>query len=78
VDGTQVDVSDPIYGYTLNTGTPKKQQLVFDTVPPAGHTLTCDMSWLFYVRFQADSLDLEKFMHQLWGLNKVTLCSLRY
>ncbi|HEY3778772.1 MAG TPA: DUF2460 domain-containing protein [Rhizomicrobium sp.] len=78
VDQTAVDVSDPVYGYTLNTSVPKKQQLVFNTAPPAGHALTCDMSWLYYVRFQADSLDLEKFMHQLWGLKKVTLCSLRY
>jgi hypothetical protein len=78
VDGALVDVSDPVYGYMLNTATPKKQLLAFNSAPPAGHALTCDMSWLFYVRFQADSIDLEKFMHQLWGLNKVTLCSLRY
>jgi hypothetical protein len=78
VDGALIDVSDPTYGYTLNTAIPKKQFLVFNSAPPAGHALTCDMSWLFYVRFQTDSLDLEKFMHQLWGLNKVTLCSLRY
>jgi hypothetical protein len=78
VDGTLVDISDPTYGYTLHMGTPKKQQLVFNSAPPAGHKLTCDMSWLFYVRFQTDSQDYEKFMHQLWGLNKVTLCSLRY
>ncbi len=78
VDGTLVGVSDPTYGYTLNTATPKNQQLVFNAAPPSGHPLTCDMSWLYYVRFQADSLDLEKFMHQLWSLKKVTLCSLRY
>lgn len=78
VDGNLVDVSDPAYGYTLNTATPKNQQLVFNSAPPSGHALACDMSWLFYVRFQADSLDLENFMHQLWGLKKVTLCSLRY
>lgn len=78
VDGTPIDISDPVFGYTLNTVTPKKQQLVFNSAPPAGHALSCDMSWLFYVRFQTDSLDLEKFMHQLWVLNKVTLSSLRY
>ena len=80
VDGglAAVDVSDPTYGYTLSTGTPKKQQVVFNIAPPAGHIITCDMSWLYYVRFQADSNDFEKFMHQLWGLQKVTLCSLRY
>ncbi|HTT82321.1 MAG TPA: DUF2460 domain-containing protein [Rhizomicrobium sp.] len=80
VDGstTPIDVSDPTYGYTLNTSQPKNQQVVFNTAPPSGHTFTCDLSWLYYVRFQADSLDLEKFMHQLWGLQKVTLSSLRY
>jgi hypothetical protein len=78
VDQMPVDVSDPTFGYTLSTSTPKKQQLVFNSAPPAAHKLTCDLSWLYYVRFQADSQEFEKFMHQLWGLNRVTLCSLRY
>ena len=80
VDGspTPVEVSDPTYGYSLNTSTPKRQQVIFNSAPPTGHKLTCDLSWLYYVRFQADSQDLEKFMHQLWGLKQVTLCSLRY
>jgi hypothetical protein len=80
IDGAlvPVDVSDSTYGYTLSTATPKKQQVVFNAAPPAGHVITCDMSWLYYVRFQSDSNDFEKFMHQLWGLQKVTLCSLRY
>jgi hypothetical protein len=78
IDGTLVDDSDPVYGYTLNTSTPKKQLLALNSAPPAGHAITCDMSWLYYVRFQSDSLELEKFMHQLWGLKKITLASLRY
>lgn len=80
VDGgpDAIDVSDPVYGYTLNTATPKRQQVVFNSAPPAGHVFDCDMSWNFYARFQSDSLDFEKFMHQLWSLNKVTLCSLRF
>jgi hypothetical protein len=80
VDNSLVPVSptDPTYGYTLSTATPKNQQLVFNAAPANGHTFTCDMSWLYYVRFQADSLDFEKFMHQLWTLNKVTLASLRF
>lgn len=80
IDGsaTPVEVSDPVYGYTLNTTAPKNQQLVFNTAPPAGHTLAVDMSWLYWVRFQADSQDFEKFMHQLWTLKKVTLSSQRY
>ncbi|HEX4079590.1 MAG TPA: DUF2460 domain-containing protein [Rhizomicrobium sp.] len=78
VDGSLVDISDPTYGYSLATGTPMKQQLVFNAAPPSGHALTADFQFLYYARFQADSLDLEKFMHQLWGLKKVTLTSLRY
>jgi hypothetical protein len=78
IDQTLVDISDPTYGYSLNTSQPKNQLLVFNSAPPSGHVITCDLSWLYYVRFQADSLDLEKFMHQLWSLKKVTLCSLRY
>ena len=78
VDGTLVDISDPTYGYSLSTSTPKNQQLVFNSAPPAGHALTCDLSWLYYVRFQSDTNDYEKFYHQLWALKKVTLVSLRY
>ncbi|HEX3429550.1 MAG TPA: DUF2460 domain-containing protein [Rhizomicrobium sp.] len=73
-----IDPNDPVYGYTLDTTKPKNQQLVFNSAPPPGHTFVCDMSYFFYVRFQTDSLDLEKFMHQLWSLKKVTLCSLRF
>lgn len=73
-----IDPNDPVYGYTLNTSTPKNQQLVFNNPPPNGHTFVADFSYFFYARFQADSLDLEKFMHQLWALKKVTLVSLRF
>ncbi|HLY07618.1 MAG TPA: DUF2460 domain-containing protein [Rhizomicrobium sp.] len=75
---TPIDPNDPVYGYTLDTTTPKNQKLVFNAAPPAGRTFVCDMSYFFWVRFQADSLDLEKFMHQLWTLQKVTLVSLRF
>jgi hypothetical protein len=80
VDASRVPI-DPIHGtyaYTLDTSTPKNQKVVFGSAPAAGHTFTCDMSFFYYVRFQADSLDFEKFMHQLWTLNKVTLQSLRF
>ena len=75
---TPVDPGDPTYGYTLSTGTPKYQQLVFNSAPAGGHNFYCDLSYFFYMRFQADALDLEKFMHQLWALKKVTLVSLRF
>lgn len=73
-----IDPNDSTWGYTLNTTNPKKQQIVFNSPPANGVTLNCDMSFFYYVRFQADSLDFEKFMHQLWALKKVTLVSLRY
>lgn len=75
---TPVDPDDPAYGYTLDTSQPKNQRLVFNSAPPGGHTFVADFSFFYYVRFQADSLDFEKFMHQLWSLKKVTLVSLRY
>lgn len=78
VDGLLKSTTDTTYGYSLLTGTPMKQRLVFNNPPPSGHMLKVDLSFLYYVRFQADSLDLEKFMHQLWSLRKVTLASLRY
>jgi hypothetical protein len=73
-----IDPNDPVYGYALDTSVPKNQTLVFHTAPSAGHTFVCDMSWFFYARFGTDSLDFEKFLHQLWALKKVTLVSLRF
>jgi hypothetical protein len=74
---TPVSVSDPTYGYRLSTSTPKLQQLIFNSAPPAGHTLSCDMAYNYYVRFETDSMEFDKFMAQLWELKKVTLASLR-
>jgi hypothetical protein len=73
-----IDPNDPVYGYTLDTSVPKNQKLVFNAAPPGGHSFICDMSFFYYVRFGADSLDFEKFAHQLWSLKKVTLVSLRF
>jgi len=73
-----VDISDPIWGYTLSLATPLQQQVIFNNTPPAGHDLFADFSYLFYARFQSDSQDFEKFMHGLWSLKKVTLQSLRW
>lgn len=80
VDGsaTPVSASDPVFGYTLATTSPKQQQIVFNTVPPPAHALGVDMHYLYYVRFGADVQEFEKFMHQLWALKKVTLVSLRF
>jgi hypothetical protein len=79
IDDSSVPVSptDPVFGYSLSTSAPKQQQIVFNEVPPSGYTLSADLSFLYYARFNMDSQDFEKFMHQLWGLKKVTLVSLR-
>lgn len=76
--GTPVSISDPTFGYSLATSAPKQQLLLFDTPPPPGHALFVDMSYLYYARFGADAQDFDKFMHQLWGMKKVNLVSLRY
>lgn len=73
---TAVSSSDPTYGYTLSTSSPKAQQIVFNAAPPGGHALYADMSYNYYARFEADSQDFDKFMAQLWELKKVTLVSL--
>lgn len=80
IDGSAdaVDVSDPVYGYTLDTSKPVKQQLVFNSAPPAGHVITADFSFRYYVRFSADALDFEKFLHGMWSVKKITLMSLRF
>jgi hypothetical protein len=74
---TPVSTSDPTWGYTLNTSAPKNQQIVFNSTPPAGHLMSCDMFYNYYARFEADSMDFDKFMADLWELKKVTLVSLR-
>ena len=68
IDHSSVPVSptDPVFGYSLSTSAPKQQQIVFNEVPPSGYTLSADLSFLYYARFNMDSQDFEKFMHQLW------------
>jgi hypothetical protein len=77
-DTALVDPSDPIWGYSVATTTPVNQQITFTAAaPPAGHVLTLDMSFFYYVRFSDDSLDFEQFLHQIYTVNKVKLVSLR-
>jgi uncharacterized protein (TIGR02217 family) len=63
--------------YSVLTTTPVNQQLKFTTAPGSGVVITVDMSYYFYVHFQASSNEFEKFMNQLWSAKKITLESLR-
>jgi Conserved hypothetical protein 2217 (DUF2460) len=72
-----VSVNDPTYGYTLGTGTPSLQQLVFNAAPPAGHLLYVQMSYDYFARFKDATVDFDKFMQRLWQIKKVTLRTLR-
>lgn len=63
-------------GYSVVTATPGAQQVVFTSPPLAGHTVSADFGYYFYVHFK-DSADFEKFANQLWDVKKITLESLR-
>ena len=52
-------------------------KLSFSSVPAAGMTITVDMSWYFWARFNDDYADFEKFADRYWLLRKITLDSLR-
>lgn len=55
--------------YTINsTGL-----VTFGTVPTAGHALTWTGTYYVRCRFEADEADFNKFMTQLWDLQKVVL-----
>lgn len=63
--------------YTVVTTTPVNQQLKFNSAPGASVVITVDMSYYFYVHFQAPMNEFEKFMDRLWSMKKLTLESLR-
>jgi hypothetical protein len=77
VDGNLVDPHDPVWGYSVLTTQPVAQYIHFPLVPPAGHVLTVDMTYFYYVRFADDTMDFEKFMNRLWRVQKIKLMSLR-
>jgi hypothetical protein len=63
--------------YTILSTTPCNQQIKFTTAPAASALIQVDMSYYFYVHFQASTNEFEKFMNQLWSVKKITLESLR-
>lgn len=77
IDGNRVDPSDATWGYTVQTTQPVNQQLKFNNTPAAGHVVTIDMSYFYYVRFSDDTLDFDQILWRIWELKKVKLMSLR-
>jgi len=52
-------------------------QIIFTVAPPAGRTITVDMSYYYWARFNDDYADFEKFADRFWLLRKIVLDSLR-
>jgi hypothetical protein len=77
VDDELVSAGDPTWGYTVQTTQPVNQLLKFNNTPEAGHVITLDFSFYFYVQFQEDSMNVEKFLHQIYKAGSVTFQSLR-
>jgi uncharacterized protein (TIGR02217 family) len=63
--------------YSVVNTTPVAQVVQFDTAPAAASEIAVDMSYFYYVRFQDDHTDFEKFFDKLWQVQKVTLMSQR-
>jgi hypothetical protein len=51
-------------------------QLIFPVAPAAGQVVTADFDFWFVCRFTEDKLDFDKFMNQLWELEKLQFQSL--
>jgi hypothetical protein len=51
-------------------------QLVFPAAPTAGQAITADFDFWFVCRFTEDKFDFDKFMNQLWELEKLQFRSL--
>jgi hypothetical protein len=46
-------------------------QLVFASAPTSGHAITADFDFWFVCAFSDDKVDFDKFMNQLWQLEKL-------
>lgn len=52
-------------------------QVIFNSAPSSGETITADFSWYFPVRFDQDNLGFEQFMQSLFQLKKVSFTSIK-
>jgi hypothetical protein len=72
-DGDLVDSSD----YFILRDAPGDQKIKFRDTPPAGKTLSVDMSFFYVCRFADDTIDVEEFMNRLYSLASVKLIAPR-
>lgn len=77
VDGFLKGPTDATYGYTVVQTLPVNQLLKFTNTPGAGHVITIDMTYYYYVRFSDDTLDFTQVLYNIFELQSVKLMSLR-
>lgn len=63
--------------YTVDTSLPCANTVTFTTAPASGHAITVDMSYRYYCKLADNAATFEKFMNQLWSVEKITLHSCR-
>jgi uncharacterized protein (TIGR02217 family) len=69
-------IQTPTINYSTG-GVPGAQTITFITAPASGVAITGSYQFYYYAGFKDISIELEKFMNQLWLLNKLTIQSLR-
>lgn len=74
VDGTLKTLTTD---YTVDQTTPGNQLVNFVTAPASAKAITVDMTYLYYCKFTDNQAEFDKFMNQLWELQKVTIHSCR-
>ncbi len=72
---TQVTVNGMVQSSGWSLSTP--HSLVFAAAPPIGATIGATFSYAFQCRFEADSLDFEETMENLWSLQSLKFRSVR-
>jgi hypothetical protein len=75
LNGSSTPVNPSLY--SLNSSNPCAQIITFATAPTNGYAVSVDMSYFYYCKFSENNLDFEKFMFNLWSLNKVQIHSCR-
>ncbi len=63
--------------YALSTTTPCANTVTFTAAPASGHVISVDMTYFYYCKLADSSASFEKFMNQLWTVQKIALHSCR-
>jgi uncharacterized protein (TIGR02217 family) len=64
-------------GYTIDNSTPYGNTVAFTTPPAVDAVITADFSFYYFCRIKEDTLEMKKFMYQLWAVDRVTIFSLK-